>query len=845
MPTRFITAALVVANVFALVRSWWSGLSSALAAAESRMRWLMIVSLLAASSLSIWTADSLAWVENGVPVSTALDIQEDGDAASDGAGGAIIAWKDTRSSSFGDIYAQRVDQAGNPVWAYDGISVCQASSYQDNPSVVVDGGGGAIIAWQDRRGAVHAIYAQRVDALGVTQWTTDGVLVCSSSASMQDLVMTDDGLGGAIMAWSDIRSGTPHIYAQRIDGSGSVMWNTSGVRVCTSDNMQTYARITADGPGEAIIIWSDSRNYEVTSTDIYAQRVNFLGSPSWPSAGVAVCSSDGLQSAKSMAASPVGGAIITWEDNRGGADGDIYAQYIGSAGTAQWASQGLAICTEASDQSQPVVVSGESGDALVFWSDLRGADADLYAQRVSQTGNPQWPTDGIQIVDAVGHQNYPQAVADGAGGALVFYSQDLGEPNASDIHCCRVDAMGSLTWSGLEMPVCTMPNDQYISSLVPDGIGSAIVVMEDHRAGWDVYAQRIEGRYGYWGLPEPVISSVVDNPADQGGYVVLNWAASERDVLNLQTITHYSIWRATDALPAKHGDPGTDRINVALEEIGRDFAGPAFRVEDVGGEDYYWEWLGNQDAIYAAGYSFLAATRQDSIAGELAQHYFQVVAHTTNPFRFWASLPDSGYSVDNLAPAMPVALKGRAILPAGGLRLHWDPNPEADLYGYAVYRGGEGGWEPEPTSLLAMVTDTSFVDAEWHWGVEYRYKVAARDIHGNEGPAAALSPDAITGIDEMDISGVFFLAQNKPNPFNPQTMINYDLPRDSLVRLSVYDVAGRLVRTLVDGEEISAGRWKAVWDGRDWTGRAVASGIYFCRLKAGDYRASIRMTLVK
>jgi hypothetical protein len=88
------------------------------------------------------------------------------------------------------------------------------------------------------------------------------------------------------------------------------------------------------------------------------------------------------------------------------------------------------------------------------------------------------------------------------------------------------------------------------------------------------------------------------------------------------------------------------------------------------------------------------------------------------------------------------------------------------------------------------------------------------------------------------------LHQNTPNPFNPRTTIRFDLPAAGPVRLSVYDLTGRLVKVLVEGE-IPAGSHEAVWDGRDASGRGMASGNYFARLEAGGRLQTVRMSLVR
>lgn len=85
---------------------------------------------------------------------------------------------------------------------------------------------------------------------------------------------------------------------------------------------------------------------------------------------------------------------------------------------------------------------------------------------------------------------------------------------------------------------------------------------------------------------------------------------------------------------------------------------------------------------------------------------------------------------------------------------------------------------------------------------------------------------------------------NHPNPFNPETMIEFELARDHDVRLEIFDVDGQLVRTLVDGRR-AAGLNRVRWDGADENGRAVASGTYFYRVTAGMEVRTDKMTMVK
>ena len=105
----------------------------------------------------------------------------------------------------------------------------------------------------------------------------------------------------------------------------------------------------------------------------------------------------------------------------------------------------------------------------------------------------------------------------------------------------------------------------------------------------------------------------------------------------------------------------------------------------------------------------------------------------------------------------------------------------------------------------------------------------------------------ITSVESVLPSGVpegYLLAQNYPNPFNPETTISYDIAKTGTVRVSVYALTGQLVRTLVDGER-PAGSYSVTWDGKDDAGRDVASGVYLCRMVAGEYSAVRKLMLVR
>jgi hypothetical protein len=138
-----------------------------------------------------------------------------------GAGGAIIAWEDERSGGL-DIYAQRIDDNGTALWDEGGVAVCTAAGDQAGDDITSDGEGGVIVTWVDwRKGDDCDVYAQRINPAGEVMWTADGVPVCTADGGQGYPNIATDGAGGAFITWRDSRSGNYDIYVLRVDRNGN------------------------------------------------------------------------------------------------------------------------------------------------------------------------------------------------------------------------------------------------------------------------------------------------------------------------------------------------------------------------------------------------------------------------------------------------------------------------------------------------------------------------------------------------------------------------------------------------------------------------------------------------
>src|SRR5688572_9928467 len=272
----------------------------------------------------------------GVPLTTAAGDQSyvrgrDDTIIPDGAGGAILVWHDLGLDSGNEVgvYIQRVLADGSRPWGANGVPICVLDSFQVYPSIVSDGAGGVIVTWIDGRGGTFDIYAQRVNSSGVKLWAVNGVPVSAAPGNQVVPTPVSDGAGGAIIAWHDFRGGTfSDIYAQRINASGVAQWTANGVALCTAANYQFEPRIVSDGAGGAIVAWYDDRS---GNSDIYVRRISGAGTPLWTANGVALCTAVNAQRDQRIVSDGAGGAIVTWYDERGGAGfTDIYAQRVTS-----------------------------------------------------------------------------------------------------------------------------------------------------------------------------------------------------------------------------------------------------------------------------------------------------------------------------------------------------------------------------------------------------------------------------------------------------------------------------------------------------------------------------------
>ena len=335
-----------------------------------------------------------------------------------------------------------------------------------------------------------------------------------------------------------------------------------------------------------------------------------------------------------------------------------------------------------------------------------------------------------------------------------------------------------------------------------------------------------------WLYEFPEIGSVTDIPGDQGKQVSLSWMRSEHDYVGSDIpIVEYAVYRRID-----YDLSGPSEYDLA--------AGPGVSshqpMEAPEPHRLYppgdWHFITTVPACAEDQYAVVAPTLADSTIVEgMCYTVFFVRALTDTPGIHFDSYPDSGYSVDNLAPFAPPNL--RIEWPTD---LVWDESEAEDFDYFTVY--GSSAPQLDETATTIGYTIETQMDVE---GYEYGYfHVTATDFAGNEGEASSVE-NTCSGVPiAQDLPSVYALRQNSPNPFSGGTVIDFDIPRPGVVRLDVFDARGRLVRNLTDRVWV-AGRHSLVWRGDNGAGEMCGCGIYLVRIKAADFTDTKKILLVK
>ncbi len=780
--------------------------------------------------------------------------------ASDSGDGAFIAWENLVQSNW-QIYTQRIFNDGQN-WSSD-TPASLVSSNQSNARLINNGRNDAVLVWEDDRNPSSGIdlFAQRISSTGVRQWEPE-VTVSTAVSAQQKPALTDDGFGGAIIAWEDLRNGNADVFAQRVSPNGA---------------LGEFRTITVAAPAQ-------SENWEIGSQ----RTVRWSASPEIDSVKIEL-SRNGGQSFET---------VIEKVANSNPQDNSFTFTVGGGP-----ASNCLVRITARKanfivDVSNAFVISSAQGPTL---APLQIQDAAAGQNLVVQTDAAD--ISGVQSVLL----NYK------LGGARSFTSVNMPSTEANKFSGTIPAA--AVTERGVEY---------FIRAIDAIGVSSntdTFFVNVNFNPGKQTRpVSRGSSQNAYRMFSSP---NLLDQPAAAeifstfGAYDTTSWRLfhfRNNAYVEFDTLINANTFVFT---------PGQAYWLISARDRTIDFGAGNSRRSDQQANVVLptgWSQVGNPFAFSVAWNDIMAASGNPNVAGPFHYDGSFAVVPVLEPYQGYFVLNRiTATPVTLRFPPLeaPLAAEVAAKNPAEGLQweiqIHAECQEARDHFNLlGIHQQAAQDWDrldyPEPPPIGEFVS-VYFPQSDWkvypdNYTTDFRKEIGAgqtwnfsvstniagaearlhleglgsvpenleiwlvdeklnlkQDIRGDNQFVLATGDHGTTKslklligtseflanelADQSFIPKDFELSQNFPNPFNPATTIRYGLPKVSKITLKIYDVLGREVITLIDNENQQPGFHLATWNGKDKNGNGVASGLYVYRIAADNFVQSRKMLMVK
>jgi hypothetical protein len=500
------------------------------------------------------------WTANGRPICVAAGTQWRPCIASDGGGGAFIAWTDSRVGW--RVALQHVLANGRTAvgWPDTGLVISAPAQYVHGPVVVADENGGAYVVWANGTNNQYEVLVQHVDGSSVVVpgWPALGLPVAAVESNQYRPRAATDAAGGVYVVWEDDRSGVdnPDLYIQRLqaDGTPAVGWDPAGTPLCTSAGYQYRAAVCPDGSGGVIAAWVDGHQ-------VSAVRMTSAGvpAPGWPENGVAVRLDTTSVWSAVVGSDLQGGCYVSWVGNW-----CVYVHRLDAAGEPApgWPDGGRAAGVTGFLQDYQAISAGATGVYVSWWD-----EGFLRVTRLTSTGETPvpWPADGMVLTDGESAtETAPVLLTDTGEDLYMVWSQrPYLNPSASGVVATRLTPGGATApgWSPDPVMICGGGMEPVA---VLDAAACTIAWTDGRNGSSDIYA----GRLAVDGTV-PALLALVDVSAE-ADRIRLRWygGGAQVSVATLYRRTAISGWAALAELTAD-GTATFRYEDTAVESGGR------------------------------------------------------------------------------------------------------------------------------------------------------------------------------------------------------------------------------------------------------------------------------------
>lgn len=791
-----------------------------------------------------------------------------------GWGKSIVVWTDLRNHNW-DVFLQIQDNDGNFISGNVRVNDDVSTTPQHEPDVALSPEGWFAVAWYDKRNGNDDIYIQKFDSAGAMVGSNIKVNSDNGSSRQKFPSVAIGGNGVIYVVWTDWRNGTypanSDIFGQRFDSDLNRLEQNVRINRDNSYSSQRDPKVASDRMGNVCVVWSDST---VSGWDAKGQMIEYTGIFRDNNFDV----NFDLNNDQLMPDVALDGyhLYLTWSDNRNG-DYDIYGRITQYNDPTLIASpKRIDIIRDKNDPPtgsetiiltnagygeldyrlrplQPwISVSTDSGmttDSFVVTIDTDALDWGLHQGQIQLVDVTHG--DSSEILPIVVNVTGPQISF--APDSLQFQSLiEMGAPASENI---RIDnaGSGSLNWS-------LVSTENWITYDKSSGSGGEIVSI-----GCDI-SSLITGEYsgyliatdtGAVNSPESLFVSLTllsnipfISVSEESLLINLLLGESLSDSLLLTNLgggelswqaRNFETWLALSIDSGGSGDyltyeiesaslttgyyqdsitltdsnainnPRTIPVDLLLRSADTIIVTP---VMVAGGESFQSEiYLRAGQSLADGVITFSLDRRMIEIDSIIATSSGELVGNISS-------------TIDTQLSQIQIQLTSDSDGVAAGTGRHF----VGDLYGTA---NDSVGGVTELTPILGEAT--------------FFLRNMTGQIFPPEVDAGSIDISISTGIEEDEESPIpvlFSLDQNRPNPFNGTTVINYTIPRQGYVRIELFNILGQTVNLLQDGV-LPPGQYAVSWAGRNLDGREMASGIYFYRLTCLGKSAVKKLVFLK
>jgi len=872
----------------------------------------------------------------GIPVGDDFRLNDDlsggwqfePDISSDWLGGYYAVWKDYRNQGYPsnpDVYYQRLDSLGF-AGVNRNITTESPDSSRQSPAIGSMGWGKSVIAWTDLRNRNWDVFAQSVDDQGNPLGSNRRVNDDNSTTPQHEPDIAVSSAGWFVVAWYDGRRGNEDIYIQKFDSSGTPVGANLRVNDDAGVSKQKFPAVAIGGNGVIYVVWTDWRNGAYPdNSDIYCQRFD---SVLFRLGGNILINTDGRGTSQrdpKVGADLLGNACVVWSDSTS-LDWNVLGQMIDYTGRLR----GLNFSANLDTWGKQLFPDVALDDYFLYmtWADYRNGNYDIYA-RIMQYNKPMLVANPGRIELALDKEDpNPQPIMIGISnsgyGELDYavavdqswmtFSKSTGRtPDSFSVSIDAESMECGMRQGKIRLIEVAHGDSSVIIPVVVTITGPIIKLMPDtlsFRALKEV------------GAPEPQTVAVTNEGTGSLAWhlsTLTPWVTFNRDsgsagevveigcdvasllagsyegivsiadtgALNSPETLHVSLEVET-RLPFLAAEPDV----IVRETLEGESLIDSLQIVNRGAGVSVWHactnavWFstltdsGSDDdfIVYMVTGEVPAGQYNDSLLVEDAGAFnnplvvpFQLTVCvsdtiltlpvTVEPgrafnqplFLYSHNLIDSGWvrftadttmlSIDSFRPASDIdtaiALTALIDSTGDGFRVTLGPASGRTVIAPGRYYLGDicatADDSVSGVTTFSMISDGSYL--------------AVPDLGGRTpawigGDIEISSPTFADDHGENALPAVFSLCQNHPNPFNNATTISFSLEKAGPAYLVIYNILGQRLAVLVD-DYFPAGWHSAAWDGRDSGGRQMAGGIYFYKLVSPGFSAVRKMIYLK